>query len=40
MLVGDVPWRMLITSVKRIRVMKTSEANGLDYLVLTYDIVC
>ncbi|CAH8358641.1 unnamed protein product [Eruca vesicaria subsp. sativa] len=29
MLVGDVPWRMFITSVKRLRVMKTSEANGL-----------
>ncbi|KAJ4891539.1 Auxin-responsive protein IAA13 [Raphanus sativus] len=29
MLVGDVPWRMFTTSVKRLRVMKTSEANGL-----------
>jgi len=29
MLVGDVPWRMFVTSVKRLRVMKTSEANGL-----------
>ncbi|CAN8315878.1 unnamed protein product [Cochlearia groenlandica] len=29
MLVGDVPWRMFITSVKRLRVMRTSEANGL-----------
>ncbi|CAD5320228.1 unnamed protein product [Arabidopsis thaliana] len=29
MLVGDVPWRMFINSVKRLRVMKTSEANGL-----------
>ncbi|XP_050372622.1 auxin-responsive protein IAA13-like isoform X2 [Argentina anserina] len=29
MLVGDVPWRMFITSVKRLRIMRTSEANGL-----------
>ncbi|KAF2549559.1 hypothetical protein F2Q70_00019369 [Brassica cretica] len=29
MLVGDVPWRMFITSVKRLRIMGTSEANGL-----------
>ncbi|KAJ0229728.1 Auxin-responsive protein IAA12 [Hirschfeldia incana] len=29
MLVGDVPWRMFITSVKRLRIMGTSEASGL-----------
>ncbi|KFK42794.1 hypothetical protein AALP_AA1G039800 [Arabis alpina] len=29
MLVGDVPWRMFITSVKRLRIMGTAEANGL-----------
>ncbi|KAF9673616.1 hypothetical protein SADUNF_Sadunf10G0042600 [Salix dunnii] len=29
MLVGDVPWGMFLTSVKRLRIMKTSEANGL-----------
>ncbi|KAG2242436.1 hypothetical protein Bca52824_095719 [Brassica carinata] len=32
MLVGDVPWRMFITSVKRLRIMGTSEANGLAQL--------
>ncbi|PQP95242.1 auxin-responsive protein IAA13 [Prunus yedoensis var. nudiflora] len=29
MLVGDVPWGMFISSVKRLRIMRTSEANGL-----------
>lgn len=29
MLVGDVPWRMFLGSVKRLRIMRTSEANGL-----------
>lgn len=29
MLVGDVPWRMFVNTVKRLRVMKTSDANGL-----------
>lgn len=29
MLVGDVPWRMFPSSVKRLRIMRTSEANGL-----------
>ncbi|KAF5482490.1 hypothetical protein F2P56_003054 [Juglans regia] len=29
MLVGDVPWGMFITSVRRLRIMRTSEANGL-----------
>ncbi|KAL3626492.1 Iaa13p [Castilleja foliolosa] len=29
MLVGDVPWRMFIDTVKRLRIMRTSEANGL-----------
>uniref|UniRef100_A0A1J3DCZ9 Auxin-responsive protein n=2 Tax=Noccaea caerulescens TaxID=107243 RepID=A0A1J3DCZ9_NOCCA len=29
MLVGDVPWRMFMTSVKRLRIMRTSEAKGL-----------
>ncbi|KAJ0245106.1 Auxin-responsive protein IAA12 [Hirschfeldia incana] len=28
MLVGDVPWRMFVTSVKRLRIRGTSEANG------------
>nr|AVV48468.1 IAA13 [Bassia scoparia] len=29
MLVGDVPWGMFISSVKRLKIMRTSEANGL-----------
>ncbi|PRQ25707.1 putative transcription factor interactor and regulator AUX-IAA family [Rosa chinensis] len=29
MLVGDVPWGMFLCSVKRLRIMRTSEANGL-----------
>ncbi|OMO98142.1 AUX/IAA protein [Corchorus capsularis] len=29
MLVGDVPWEMFLTSVKRLRIMRTSEATGL-----------
>ncbi|XP_021290455.1 auxin-induced protein 22B-like [Herrania umbratica] len=29
MLVGDVPWDMFITSCKRLRIMKGSEARGL-----------
>ncbi|KAJ4967773.1 hypothetical protein NE237_014474 [Protea cynaroides] len=29
MLVGDVPWRMFLNTVKRLRIMRTSEANGL-----------
>ncbi|XP_030546533.1 auxin-responsive protein IAA11 [Rhodamnia argentea] len=29
MLIGDVPWRMFLNSVKRLRIMRTSEANGL-----------
>ncbi|KAL9239712.1 hypothetical protein vseg_014007 [Gypsophila vaccaria] len=29
MLVGDVPWEMFITSCKRLRIMKSSEAKGL-----------
>lgn len=28
MLVGDVPWRVFLKSVKRLRIMKTSETNG------------
>ncbi|CAL5353709.1 unnamed protein product [Camellia sinensis] len=32
MLVGDVPWEMFITSCKRLRVMKGSEAKGLGCL--------
>uniref|UniRef100_A0A0C9QNH9 Auxin-responsive protein n=1 Tax=Wollemia nobilis TaxID=56998 RepID=A0A0C9QNH9_9CONI len=28
MLVGDAPWRMFISSVKRIRIAKRSDANG------------
>lgn len=30
MLVGDVPWRMFLSTVKRLRIMKTSDANGLS----------
>ncbi|KAI3668084.1 hypothetical protein L6452_43159 [Arctium lappa] len=30
MLVGDVPWEMFIGSCKRLRIMKASEARGLD----------
>ncbi|XVF28517.1 hypothetical protein REPUB_Repub15cG0036400 [Reevesia pubescens] len=29
MLVGDVPWRMFISSIRRLRIMRTSDANGL-----------
>ncbi|CAB4285635.1 unnamed protein product [Prunus armeniaca] len=29
MLLGDVPWEMFITSCKRLRIMKGSEAKGL-----------
>lgn len=29
MLVGDVPWNMFVTTVKRLRIMKVSEAIGL-----------
>ncbi|XP_038906654.1 auxin-responsive protein IAA13-like isoform X2 [Benincasa hispida] len=29
MLVGDVPWGMFVSSVRRLRIMRTSEANGL-----------
>ncbi|WCJ24128.1 Auxin-responsive protein IAA13 [Euphorbia peplus] len=29
MLVGDVPWGMFTSSVKRLRIMRTCEANGL-----------
>ncbi|PSS14056.1 Auxin-responsive protein [Actinidia chinensis var. chinensis] len=29
MLVGDVPWGMFLSSVKRLRITRTSEANGL-----------
>ncbi|KAK7345942.1 hypothetical protein VNO77_16558 [Canavalia gladiata] len=31
MLVGDVPWDMFMTSCKRLRIMKGSEARGLGY---------
>ncbi|XP_042392731.1 auxin-induced protein 22D-like [Zingiber officinale] len=30
MLVGDVPWEMFICSCKRLRIMKGSEARGLE----------
>ncbi|XP_021280913.1 auxin-responsive protein IAA11 isoform X2 [Herrania umbratica] len=29
MLVGDVPWELFLSSVKRLRIMRTSEATGL-----------
>ncbi|XP_076961159.1 auxin-responsive protein IAA13-like [Bidens hawaiensis] len=29
MLVGDVPWRMFLGTVKRLRIMKNSDTNGL-----------
>ncbi|KAK9288298.1 hypothetical protein L1049_016749 [Liquidambar formosana] len=29
MLVGDVPWGMFLSTVKRLRIMRTSEVNGL-----------
>ncbi|KAG6434921.1 hypothetical protein SASPL_106565 [Salvia splendens] len=32
MLVGDVPWEMFVTSCKRMRIMKGSEARGLGCL--------
>ncbi|ESQ54381.1 hypothetical protein EUTSA_v10026085mg [Eutrema salsugineum] len=34
MLVGDVPWGMFIGSVKRLRIMKTSEATGTAQMFL------
>nr|AFK34260.1 unknown [Lotus japonicus] len=37
MLVGDVPWWMFISSVRRLRIMRTSEANGLDWKNRTAD---
>ncbi|CAH9131111.1 unnamed protein product [Cuscuta epithymum] len=33
MLVGDVPWGMFLSTVKRLRIMRTSEANGLAPIV-------
>ncbi|KAH9623072.1 hypothetical protein KSS87_011301 [Heliosperma pusillum] len=33
MLAGDVPWEMFITSCKRLRIMKSSEAKGLGCLL-------
>ncbi|CDP03690.1 unnamed protein product [Coffea canephora] len=32
MLVGDVPWNMFVTSCRRLRIMKESEAKGLGCL--------
>ncbi|KAL6516130.1 Auxin-induced protein 22D [Orobanche gracilis] len=32
MLVGDVPWDMFITTCRRLRIMKSSEAKGLGCL--------
>ena len=32
MLVGDVPWEMFISSCKRLRIIKGSEAKGLACL--------
>ncbi|GER29660.1 auxin-responsive protein [Striga asiatica] len=29
MLVGDVPWEMFLNTVRRLRIMRTAEANGL-----------
>ncbi|KAH9785164.1 auxin-responsive protein IAA11 [Citrus sinensis] len=34
MLVGDVPWGMFLGSVKRLRIMRTSEATGLEMSLL------
>ncbi|XP_042460808.1 auxin-induced protein 22D-like [Zingiber officinale] len=31
MLVGDVPWEMFTSSCKRLRIMKGSEARGLEF---------
>ncbi|KAL8529064.1 hypothetical protein ACS0TY_006505 [Phlomoides rotata] len=31
MLVGDVPWEMFMSSCKRLRIMRGSEARGLSY---------
>lgn len=28
MLVGDIPWKMFVNTVKRLRIMKTSDTNG------------
>ncbi|XWS36497.1 hypothetical protein CRYUN_Cryun20dG0089900 [Craigia yunnanensis] len=35
MLVGDVPWEMFLSSVKRLRIMRTSEATGLGRQIHT-----
>nr|KYP54789.1 Auxin-induced protein 22E [Cajanus cajan] len=32
MLVGDVPWNMFVSSCKRLRIIKGSEAKGLGCL--------
>ncbi|KAJ0970250.1 hypothetical protein J5N97_023127 [Dioscorea zingiberensis] len=32
MLVGDVPWGMFLSTVKRLRIMRTSDTNGLGEL--------
>ncbi|XP_071722642.1 auxin-responsive protein IAA4-like [Rutidosis leptorrhynchoides] len=34
MLLGDVPWEMFITSCKRLRIMKGSEARGLGCAII------
>ncbi|KAL2992243.1 hypothetical protein AAZX31_10G038400 [Glycine max] len=36
MLVGDVPWGMFFSSVRRLRIMRTSEANGLGKQMLYF----
>ncbi|XP_010540916.1 PREDICTED: auxin-responsive protein IAA11 [Tarenaya hassleriana] len=33
MLVGDVPWGMFLTSVRRLRIMRTSEATGTAQMI-------
>nr|AFZ78620.1 hypothetical protein [Populus tomentosa] len=40
MLVGDVPWGMFLNSVKRLRIMRTSEANGLGMQNFQSTVLC
>ncbi|CAA3001585.1 auxin-responsive IAA13-like isoform X1 [Olea europaea subsp. europaea] len=40
MLVGDVPWEMFLISVKRLRIMRTAEANGFGKCTLAYALSC
>ncbi|KAG1359679.1 Auxin-responsive protein IAA10 [Cocos nucifera] len=40
MLVGDVPWRMFLDTVKRLRIMRTSDASGLVHQMHVFCNLC